>query len=63
MYKASSGAIEHINIFKVSNINTTLKFLEKKIFGFMVLITNIKKFLEVEWKGDNIFYLVQKDLY
>ena len=27
MYKSSSGSIEYINIFKVSNINTTLKFL------------------------------------
>ena len=27
MYKSASGAIENINIFNVSNINTTLKFL------------------------------------
>ena len=27
MYKSASGCMEHINIFKVSNINTTLKFL------------------------------------
>ena len=26
MYKASSGSIEYMNIFKVSNINTTLNF-------------------------------------
>jgi len=26
MYKSASGCMEHINIFQVSNINTTLKF-------------------------------------
>ena len=37
MYKSSSGAIEHLNIFKVSNINTTLKYLRDKnfwVYGF-----------------------------
>jgi len=32
MYKSASGCVEHINIFKVSNINTTLKFLREKNF-------------------------------
>ena len=27
MYKSSSGCMEHLNIFTVSNINTTLKYL------------------------------------
>ena len=31
MYKSASGCMEHINIFEVSNINTTLKFLREKI--------------------------------
>ena len=37
MYKAASGAIEHINIFEVSNINSTLKNLKDKnfwVYGF-----------------------------
>ena len=37
MYKSSSGAIEHINIFQVSNINSTLKYLREKnfwVYGF-----------------------------
>ena len=37
MYKSSSGSIEYINIFKVSNINTTLKYLRENnfwIYGF-----------------------------
>ena len=29
MYKSASGCMEHINIFKVSNINTILKFISK----------------------------------
>ena len=37
MYK-SSGSIEYINIFKVSNINTTLKFLRENNFWIYDLI-------------------------
>ena len=32
MYKAASGAIEYVNIFEVSNINSTLKNLKDKNF-------------------------------
>ena len=28
LYKSASGCVEHINIFEVSNINTTLKYLK-----------------------------------
>ena len=37
MFKAASGAIEYLNIFEVSNINTTLKNLKDKnfwVYGF-----------------------------
>ena len=37
MHKAASGGIEHLNIFIVSNINSTLKSLKEKnfwIYGF-----------------------------
>ena len=37
MYKAASGCMEHINIFEVSNINSTLKNLREKnfwVYGF-----------------------------
>ena len=55
MYKASSGSIEYMNIFKVSNINTTLKFLREKNFWVYGFDTHAKKdFAEVEWKGNNI---------
>ena len=34
LFKSASGGMEHVNIFKVSNINTTLRFLKTK--GFWV---------------------------
>jgi len=46
MYKSASGCMEHLNIFQVSNINSTLKNLEKKISGFMVLMQKVKKILQ-----------------
>ena len=55
MYKSASGSMEHINIFKVSNINTTLKFLREKnfwVYGFNA--KSKKNFTEVDWKGNNI---------
>ena len=55
MYKASSGAIEYINIFEVSNINSTLKNLKDKnfwVYGFDG--KGKKNFTEIEWKGNNI---------
>ena len=55
MYKSASGCMEFINIFKVSNINTTLKFLREKnfwVYGFDA--KSKKNFTEVEWKGNNI---------
>jgi len=30
LYKSASGSVEHINIFEVANINTTLRYLKKK---------------------------------
>ena len=55
MYKSASGCMEHINIFEVSNINTTLKFLREKnfwIYGFEA--NSEKKFNEIKWDGNNI---------
>ena len=55
MFKAASGAIEYINIFEVSNINSTLKNLKEKNFWVYGFDGNGKKnFTEVEWKGNNI---------
>ena len=55
MYKAASGAIEYINIFEVSNINSTLKNLKEQNFWVYGFDGNGKKnFTEIEWKGNNI---------
>ena len=55
MYKAASGAIEHVNIFEVSNINSTLKNLKEKnfwVYGFDGKGEN--NFTDIDWKGNNI---------
>ena len=55
LYRSASGGIEYINIFKVSNINTTLKFLKTKDFwisAFDVLAT--KDFTQNDWNGRNV---------
>tara|TARA_Y200000002_G_C22659319_1_gene654988 strand:+ start:13 stop:741 length:729 start_codon:yes stop_codon:yes gene_type:complete len=55
MYKSASGAVEHLNIFQVSNINSTLKHLREKNFWVYGFDSNAKKnFTEIEWKGNNI---------
>jgi len=55
MYKAASGAIEYINIFEVSNINSTLKNLKEKNFWVYGFDGNGKEdFTDIEWKGNNI---------
>ena len=55
MYKAASGAMEYMNIFEVSNINSTLKNLKDKnfwVYGFDG--KGDKDFTAIEWKGNNI---------
>ena len=55
MYKSASGCMEHLNIFEVSNINSTLKNLKEKnfwVYGFDA--RGEKDFTDIEWKGNNI---------
>ncbi len=55
MYKSASGCMEHVNIFEVSNINSTLKSLREKnfwVYGFDS--KGHKDFTEVKWEGNNI---------
>ncbi len=55
MYKAASGCLEYLNIFEVSNINTTLKYLRDKnfwVYGFEA--NSVKNFTEIKWEGNNI---------
>ena len=55
MYKSASGCLEHINIFKVSNIKTTLKFLKTKNFWVYAFDARSNKdFTSVDWRGNNI---------
>ena len=55
LYKSASGCIEHLNIFQVSNINTTLKYLRDEnfwVYGFSA--NSDKNFTDVKWVGNNI---------
>ena len=55
LYKSAIGCVEHLNIFQVSNINTTLKFLREKnfwVYGFTA--NSDKNFTKVKWSGNNI---------
>ena len=55
MYKSASGSMEHVNIFKVSNINTTLKFLRERNFWVYGFDANSKKdFTDIKWEGNKI---------
>jgi len=55
MYKAASGSMEYINIFQVSNVNSTLKNLREKNFWVYGFDSNgEKKFTDIDWKGNNI---------
>tara|TARA_A100001011_G_C14056969_1_gene734453 strand:- start:23 stop:769 length:747 start_codon:yes stop_codon:yes gene_type:complete len=55
MYKSASGCMEQINIFEVSNINSTLKNLREKnfwVYGFDAKADD--NFTKVQWKGNKI---------
>ena len=55
MYKAASGCMEHMNIFEVANINSTLKNLREKnfwVYGFDS--SGDKNFTEIKWQGNNV---------
>jgi len=55
MYKSASGGIEHIKIFKVSNIKTSIKFLKSKGFWVSAFDVQAKEdFTMHDWKGKNI---------
>tara|TARA_B100001029_G_scaffold96621_1_gene79333 strand:- start:317 stop:1063 length:747 start_codon:yes stop_codon:yes gene_type:complete len=55
LYRSASGGTEHINIFKVANINTSLKFLKKENFWISAFdVTAKKDFTENKWEGKNV---------
>ena len=63
MYKAASGCMEHLNIFVVSNINSTLKLLRERnfwIYGFDA--EGDKKLTDIECNDNNVLVSDQKDM-
>ena len=55
LYKSASGGTEHLKIFKVSNINTALKFLKTKNFWISAFDISAKNdFTKHDWKGKNV---------
>ena len=55
LYKSASGGTEHIKIFKVSNLNTALKYLKSKDFWVSAFDISAKKdFTKNNWKGKNV---------
>ena len=54
LFRSASGGTEYINIFKVSNINTSLKYLKTKDFWISAFDAEAKKnFNEKNWSGRN----------
>ena len=55
LYKSASGGTEYLKIFKVSNVNTALKFLKTKNFWISSFDSKAKKdFTNHKWEGKNI---------
>ena len=55
LYRSASGGVEHINIFKESNINTSLKYLKSHNFWISAFDSHGKKdFTEHKWTGRNV---------
>ena len=55
LYKSASGGTEHLKIFKVSNVNTSLKFLKTKDFWISAFdVSATKDFTSNNWKGKNV---------
>ena len=55
LYKSASGGTEHIKIFKVSNLNASLKYLKSKEFWVSAFdISGTKNFTKNNWKGKNV---------
>ena len=55
LYRSASGGAEYINIFKESNINTSLKYLKSQNFWVSAFdVTGKKDFTEHKWEGRNV---------
>ena len=55
LYRSASGGAEHINVFKESNINTSLKYLKTQNFWISAFDSSAKKdFTTHKWEGRNV---------
>jgi len=55
LYKSASGCMEYLNIYEVSNINTTLKYLKTRDFWISGFDKNSQKiFTKHNWEGNNV---------
>ncbi len=55
LYKSASGGTEYLKIFKVSNLNTALKYLKTKNFWISAFdVSATKDFTKNNWKGKNV---------
>ena len=54
LYKSASGCMEHMNIFEVSNISSTLKYLKTQNFWICGFDKNGKNFTKHDWRGNNV---------
>ena len=55
LYKSASGCMEHMNIFEVSNISSTLKYLKNKNFWICGFDRESNKdFTKHNWEGNNV---------
>ena len=55
LYKSASGGIEHMKIFKVSNLNTALTYLKTKDFWISAFdAKGNKDFTNHKWNGKNV---------
>ena len=55
LYKSASGCVEHINIFEVSNISSTLKYLKNKNFWICGFDNKSNKdFTSHDWNDNHV---------
>ena len=55
LYKSASGCIEHLNIFEVSNISSTLKYLKSRNFWVCGFDNKSNKdFTQHDWNGNHV---------
>ena len=55
LYRSASGGIEHMHVFKESNINTSLKYLKSQNFWVSAFdVSGKQDFTQHKWGGRNV---------